>query len=148
MLKNNANRDAQNTSDETPLFLAAREGSYQACRALLDHGANREIQDHMDRLPLHVAQEQDIVTLLQEHPSPAQMPGGMPHPFSSQPMMSSGSPPNLMMMNKQQVQQQQQMRNVKKPMKKMSTNDSDMNRYVHFECLSIIYSSKKLFFYI
>jgi len=58
----------------------------------------------MDRLPLHVAQEQaahqDIVTLLQEHPSPAQMPGGMPHPFSSQPMMSSGSPPNLMMMNK------------------------------------------------
>merc|ERR1719510_255724 len=55
----------------------------------------------------------------------------MPHPFSSQPMMSSGSPPN-MMMNKQQkqqqqVQQQQQMRNVKKPLKKMSTNDSDMN---------------------
>jgi Notch-like protein len=134
LLKNNANRDAQNSSDETPLFLAAREGSYQACRALLDHGANREIQDHMDRLPITVAQErpshQDIVTLLQEHPSPAQMPGGMPHPFSSQPMMSSsGSPPNLMMMNKQQQvqQQQQQMRNVKKPMKKMSVNDADMN---------------------
>ena len=139
LLKNNANRDAQNSSDETPLFLAAREGSYQACSALLDHGANREIQDHMDRLPITVAQErpshQDIVTLLQEHPSPAQMPGGMPHPFSSQPMMSSGSPPNLMMMNKQQqqqqVQQQQQMRNVKKPLKKMSANDADMNRYAH-----------------
>ena len=116
LLKNNANRDAQDNIDETPLFLAAREGCYQAARALLDHGANREIQDHMDRLPITVAQERqhsDIVTLLEEYPSPAQMPGGMPHPFSSQPMLSSGSPPGLMMMNKPQQMQPQR----KKPMK-------------------------------
>ena len=128
LLKNNANRDAQDNRDETPLFLAAREGSYQAARALLDHGANREIQDHMDRLPIHVAQErmhQDIINLLEEYPSPAQMPGGMPHPFSSQPMLSSGSPPGLMMMNKQSMQPQT-MRSVKKPSKKPSI-DLDAN---------------------
>ncbi|TMW40668.1 hypothetical protein DOY81_014252 [Sarcophaga bullata] len=38
-----ANRDAQDDKDETPLFLAAREGSYEACKALLDNFANREI---------------------------------------------------------------------------------------------------------
>ena len=37
--------------------MAAKEGSYQAARALLDHCANRDIQDHMDRLPVHIAQE-------------------------------------------------------------------------------------------
>merc|ERR1719340_156162 len=121
LLKNNANRDAQDNKDETPLFLAAREGSYQAARALLDHGANREIQDHMDGLPITVAKErmnQDIVTLLEEYPSPAQMPGGM-HPFNSQPMMTSGSPPGLMMINGAgSSKMQQQMRMNKKPAKK------------------------------
>lgn len=56
--------------DETPLFLAAREGSYEACKALLDNFANREITDHMDRLPRDVAGERlhhDIVRLLDEH---------------------------------------------------------------------------------
>ena len=54
--------------------MAAKEGSYQAARALLDHCANRDIQDHMDRLPVHIAQEkmhQDIVDLLNEHIPPA-----------------------------------------------------------------------------
>lgn len=58
------------SQDETPLFLGAREGSYGACRALLDAMANREITDHMDRLPRDVAQERmhdDIVRLLDEH---------------------------------------------------------------------------------
>ena len=119
LLKNNANRDAQDCKDETPLFLAAREGSYQAARALLDHGANREIQDHMDGLPITVAKEKmhlDIVTLLEEYPSPAQLPNGM-HPFSSQPSMLTGSPPGLMIMNGSSKMHQPQMR-VKKAVKK------------------------------
>ena len=56
--------------DETPLFLAAREGSFEAVRSMLDHHANRDIPDHMDRLPRDVAQERlhhDIVRLLDEH---------------------------------------------------------------------------------
>lgn len=56
--------------EETPLFLAAREGSYEASKVLLDHYANREITDHMDRLPRDIAQERlhhDIVQLLEEH---------------------------------------------------------------------------------
>lgn len=56
--------------DETPLFLAAREGSFGACKTLLDNFANREITDHMDRLPRDVAGERlhtDIVRLLDEH---------------------------------------------------------------------------------
>ncbi|KAK5637799.1 hypothetical protein RI129_000017, partial [Pyrocoelia pectoralis] len=70
LLAHGANRDAQDDKDETPLFLAAREGSYQACKALLEAYANREITDHMDRLPRDVASERlhhDIVRLLEEH---------------------------------------------------------------------------------
>lgn len=56
--------------EETPLFLAAREGSCEAVRVLLAHFANREITDHMDRLPRDIAQERmhhDIVQLLDEY---------------------------------------------------------------------------------
>lgn len=56
--------------EETPLFLAAREGSCEAVRILLAHFANREITDHMDRLPRDIAQERmhhDIVQLLDEY---------------------------------------------------------------------------------
>lgn len=56
--------------EETPLFLAAREGSYETAKALLEHCANRDIADHMDRLPRDIAQERmhhDIVRLLDEH---------------------------------------------------------------------------------
>ncbi|EPQ17442.1 Neurogenic locus notch like protein 2 [Myotis brandtii] len=62
--------------EETPLFLAAREGSYETAKVLLDHFANRDITDHMDRLPRDIAQERmhhDIVRLLDEYnvaPSP------------------------------------------------------------------------------
>ena len=70
--------------DETPLFLAAREGSFETAKILLDHYANRDITDHMDRLPRDVAQERlhkDIVHLLDEYRmnSPANMAlNGMP----------------------------------------------------------------------
>lgn len=66
--------------EETPLFLAAREGSFEAAKLLLDHFANREITDHLDRLPRDVAQErlhQDIVRLLDQPSGPRSPPG--PH---------------------------------------------------------------------
>lgn len=65
------------------MFLAAREGSYQACKALLEAYANREITDHMDRLPRDVASERlhhDIVRLLDEHhPRSPQMVNVIPN---------------------------------------------------------------------
>jgi Notch-like protein len=97
LLAHGANRDAQDSKDETPLFLACREGSYQAAKALLDHCANRDITDHMDRLPRDVAQERlhhDIVRLLQEHVPPA------PQPQVSQPVM----PPNMVTNEATQMQ--------------------------------------------
>ena len=72
LLSHGANKDAQDNKDETPLFLAAREGSFESVRSLLDRHANRDIPDHMDRLPRDVAQERlhhDIVRLLDEHVS-------------------------------------------------------------------------------
>ncbi|MGH0171844.1 UNVERIFIED_CONTAM: hypothetical protein FKN15_061781 [Acipenser sinensis] len=70
LLKNGANKDMQDLKEETPLFLAAREGSCEAAKILLDHFANREITDHMDRLPRDIAQDRmhhDIVQLLDEY---------------------------------------------------------------------------------
>lgn len=71
--------------DETPLFLAAREGSYKAAKILLDHYANREIANHMDQLPRDIAAERrhgDIVQLLDEYrvtsPGAFQMQNGIP----------------------------------------------------------------------
>lgn len=76
LILHGANKDAQNNKEETPLFLAAREGSYEAAKILLENLANKEITDHMDRLPRDVACERmhmDIVQLLEEYipPSPA-----------------------------------------------------------------------------
>ncbi len=70
LLQHGANRDAQDSRDQTPLFLAAREGSYEAAKLLLSHFANRDMTDHMDRLPRDIAQERmhtDIVQLLEEY---------------------------------------------------------------------------------
>lgn len=72
--------------EETPLFLAAREGSFEAAQVLLDHYSNRDITDHLDRLPRDTAQERmhhDIVRLLDQynlvhspHNGPSHMGGG------------------------------------------------------------------------
>ena len=72
--------------EETPLFLAAREGSFEAAQVLLDHYSNRDITDHLDRLPRDTAQERmhhDIVRLLDQynlvhspHNGPNHMGGG------------------------------------------------------------------------
>lgn len=79
--------------DETPLFLAAREGSIDASRVLLDNYCNRDITDHMDRLPRDIAHERmhhDIVKLLDEYrvSSPVTMTNG----YTSPQMMTSYVP--------------------------------------------------------
>lgn len=86
--------------DETPLFLAAREGCYESAKLLLDHYANRDITDHMDRLPRDIAQErmhQDIVKLLEEYRvnSPVAMNGfatspPMPYAHAQHPVSKPG----------------------------------------------------------
>lgn len=67
------NKDAQDLAEETPLFLAAREGAKAAVEILLNHNANKEISDQMDRSPIEIArsrQHLDIVRLLEEHEPP------------------------------------------------------------------------------
>jgi hypothetical protein len=67
LLQHDVNKDAQDCHDQTPLFLAAREGSCEeAVKQLLKHGAN--IADLIDRLPRHVAHERmHIVSLLDDY---------------------------------------------------------------------------------
>lgn len=70
LLQRDANKDAQDSRDQTPLFLAAREGSFEAVKVLLDHHSNRDITDHMDRLPRTIAHDRmhhDIVGLLDNY---------------------------------------------------------------------------------
>uniref|UniRef100_A0A8C8SMG2 Notch receptor 3 n=1 Tax=Pelusios castaneus TaxID=367368 RepID=A0A8C8SMG2_9SAUR len=94
LLKNGANKDMQDSKEETPLFLAAREGSYEAAKILLDHFANREITDHMDRLPRDIAQDRmhhDIVRLLDEYNTVRSPQGALPPGHTMSPLMC---PPN------------------------------------------------------
>lgn len=71
--------------NETPLFLAAREGSFETAKILLDHYANRDITDNMNRLPRNIAQERqhhDILRLLDKYrmnPSGITMPASPGH---------------------------------------------------------------------
>lgn len=91
LLKNGANKDMQDNKEETPLFLAAREGSYETAKVLLEHCANREITDHLDQLPRDIAQERmhhDIVRLLDEY-NVVRSPGLHSAPLST----STLSPP-------------------------------------------------------
>jgi hypothetical protein len=70
LLQHDVNKDAQDCHDQTPLFLAAREGSSDAVKQLLKHGANWDIADHIDSLSRHVAHEhmhRDIVSLLDDY---------------------------------------------------------------------------------
>ncbi|XP_065317568.1 neurogenic locus notch homolog protein 1-like isoform X2 [Gordionus sp. m RMFG-2023] len=68
LLKKGANPDAQDLKDETAIFLAAREGSYESAKILLiDHKANTDIANNVDILPLDVAKERlhsDICQLI------------------------------------------------------------------------------------
>ncbi|XP_015263302.1 PREDICTED: neurogenic locus notch homolog protein 4, partial [Gekko japonicus] len=71
---------------QTPLFLAAREGSCKVACLLLQHGAKQNIPDHVGRLARDVAQERlhhDILSLLDSpRPSPTagQLPSHRPRP--------------------------------------------------------------------
>jgi len=70
LIKHHANVDAQDEYNQTALFLAAREGSYQVARILLQHGkANADLPDHMERFPRDIAlerQHHDIAQLIEE----------------------------------------------------------------------------------
>lgn len=77
MIKKGASKDDQNSRDETPLFLAAREGNFAACKILLMNGANKDISDNMERLPRQIAEDRyrhDIVQLLDGARHPYQQP--------------------------------------------------------------------------
>ena len=73
---------------QTPLFLAAKEGSSDAVRLLLECFANRNIQDSMERTPLRIARErfhEDIVRMLTDwgfNGSPAPGSQASPHEHS------------------------------------------------------------------
>ncbi len=85
-----ANQLFSHIQEETPLFLAAREGSYETAKILLEHFANREITDHMDRLPRDIAQDRmhhDIVRLIDEY-NLVRSP-----PMHSAPLCTNLSPP-------------------------------------------------------
>ena len=70
LIKHHTNVDAQDEYNQTALFLAAREGSYQVARMLLQHGkANADLPDHMERFPRDIAlerQHHDIAQLIEE----------------------------------------------------------------------------------
>jgi len=70
LVSHGANCDAQDDRNQTPLFLAAREGSFNVASILLHHcNANVDLPDHMDCLPRDVAVQRhhmDIVKLLDD----------------------------------------------------------------------------------
>ena len=81
LLMSGANRDAQDVNDETPLFVAAKEGCADCARILLDFCANRDASDNMERLPRDVAEEKlhrDIVKMLDEYQPEAHILNGFP----------------------------------------------------------------------
>lgn len=72
LLRAGASHDVQTLHEETPLTLAAREGSIEACSLLLAAGANIEIADYLDRTPRQLAAQNghtEIVQLLQIYSS-------------------------------------------------------------------------------
>lgn len=67
LLRHGANKDAQDDRSQTPLFIAAREGSRDVVILLLQNAASVDIPDHVDHLPRDVALDRchhDIVQLL------------------------------------------------------------------------------------
>jgi len=64
------NKDAKDIFEETPLFLAAREGASGAVEILLSHNANKDIEDQMDMSPMDIARAKkhdNILRLLENH---------------------------------------------------------------------------------
>ena len=50
LIRHHANVDTQDEQNQTPLLVAAREGSFQVAQILLQLGkANTDLPDHMER---------------------------------------------------------------------------------------------------
>ncbi|KAL3989912.1 EGF-like domain family protein [Acanthocheilonema viteae] len=80
LIHNGANKDAQDSLDQTPLFLAASEGHLDAVECLISLGASKEITDQKERSPRDVAAEKefrDIVHYLDTVPTPRILPSNM-----------------------------------------------------------------------
>ncbi|XP_072892368.1 uncharacterized protein [Hemitrygon akajei] len=85
LLRNGADKDMQDSKEETPLFIAAREGSHESARILLESQAQRETPNFLGRTPHDVAIERshhDIVRLLEE-PGPVREPPPPPPPSTA-----------------------------------------------------------------
>lgn len=70
LLRHGANKDAQDDHNQTPLFVAAREGSRDVALLLLQNSASIDIPDHVEHLPRDIALERchhDIVQLLDNY---------------------------------------------------------------------------------
>lgn len=70
LLRHGANKDAQDDHNQTPLFVAAREGSHDVALLLLQNSASIDIPDHVEHVPRDIALERchhDIVQLLDNY---------------------------------------------------------------------------------
>lgn len=73
LLQAGADKDAQDGRDQTPLFLAAREGAVEVAQLLLGLGAARGLRDHAGLAPGDIARQRnhwDLLTLLEEEGTP------------------------------------------------------------------------------
>ncbi|PAV78411.1 hypothetical protein WR25_15182 isoform Q [Diploscapter pachys] len=57
LLEHNANKDAGDVKDQTPMFLAASRGHLKVVEILIEAGASFEAPDNMDRTPCMIAYE-------------------------------------------------------------------------------------------
>ncbi|XP_075583527.1 LOW QUALITY PROTEIN: neurogenic locus notch homolog protein 3-like [Pelecanus crispus] len=83
LLKNGANKDMQDSKEQTPLFLAARGGRLRGGAVLLAHGASAAIPDQLERLPRDIARERrhrDLERLLHPPSTGRAPPPGRPLP--------------------------------------------------------------------
>lgn len=67
LLRRGANRDLQDNNDETPLFLAVKNGRFEMAKLLLENLANSNIPNDMNQMPRNIAAERrygNIVELL------------------------------------------------------------------------------------
>lgn len=67
LLRHGAKRDLQDDNDETPLFLAVKNGQYEMAKLLLENLANTNIPNDMNQMPRDIAAERrhsNIVELL------------------------------------------------------------------------------------
>jgi len=81
LIRHHANVDAQDEHSQTALFLAAREGSYQVAKILLQFGkANADLPDHMECFPRNIAlerQHHDIAQLIADFARSLSGPEGL-----------------------------------------------------------------------